>query len=785
MKQYLLTSAFIMVVLLGSAQKNTLSGIVYDVQTGETLIGATIQVTSLEGKGTATDLNGFFSFPGIEPMSIEIMASFIGYESKTIQVNFNGQHKSFLEIRLKPMSVALGQVTIVELSANQVGDREVETSQHRLTPKSIKSIPTAHNDVFKAMRFLPGVEATEPLSPLVSVRGSDPGENLIMLDGVTIYNPYHFISSSGIFNMQTVKNIDILVGGFGAEYGGRNASVIHISTKDGNEEGIHGEVKPTTVESRMFLEFPVNNKTTMMVGGRLNYDIAGNFILNSNNYFYDVNLSLTHRFNARNRMDIKYFGSKDHTSMNFNNLYKLMGYSLERMGDTLIYKSLLDLDFTWENQWHNNIGTFIWKSVISPKLYFRVQAYASLHDADNFSAFKMKVEDVAFNTSTRFKSKIYDYTAKASLNYTPFFGNELKLGAEYSSYLFANGSQINSVDGVSAEVTPGLLSFFIEDKIKIRQVIIRPGIRISQFNQRKLDYEPRVNLMLGFGTGWKLKAAYGTYYQYIISMNTQELEFNQFLDYYYPLSQVRPSLSYHYIAGLEKKTGKNLEVSLDVYYKDIARTYTFDLLQSQFEAFALSKKVFAGSGKTYGTELLIKGQVQKFSGWASYTLARSTRSFPNIMDGKEYLYDYDHLHTFKGVINFQATERISYSADFMFQSGVPRSIENSLQMFYMYEPITGQMIYSPQFTIDQKNSSRMPWTMQINLGLEKKIVRGFGKDLAGFFHADESYLSVNVRNVLFLRRNVMYYLPMMGFDKYIPLGADYLPSVNIGYTIKF
>lgn len=79
----------------------------------------------------------------------------------------------------------------------------------------------------------------------------------------------------------------------------------------------------------------------------------------------------------------------------------------------------------------------------------------------------------------------------------------------------------------------------------------------------------------------------------------------------------------------------------------------------------------------------------------------------------------------------------------------------------------------------------MPWTMQINLGLEKKIVRGFGKDLAGFFHADESYLSVNVRNVLFLRRNVMYYLPMMGFDKYIPLGADYLPSVNIGYTIKF
>lgn len=782
--------AFILFLLLvsgfaGWSQKNTLSGIVYDAQNGETLIGATIQVVGIDGKGASTNLNGFFSFPGIEAAEIEVVISFIGYDTKKQALVFNQSNAAFIEVRLKPATITLGQVNIVELSANQVGDREVETSQHRLSPKAIKSIPTARNDVFKAMRFLPGVEATEPLSPLVSVRGSDPGENLIMLDGVTIYNPYHFLSSSGIFNMQTVKNIDMLVGGFGAEYGGRNASVIHISTKDGNEQGIHGEVNPSIVESKVFVEFPVNSKTTMMVAGRLNYDIMGNFVLNSNNYFYDANFSLTHRFNPRNRIDLKYFGSKDHTSMSFNNFYKLMGHSLERMGDTLIYQSFLDMDFTWKNQWRNNIATAIWKSVVSPRLYFRIQAYASLHDANNYSSFKMEVEDVAFNTSTRFKSKVHDYTAKASLNYTPFFGNELKLGTEYSSYLFANGSQINGIDGASAEVKPTLLSVFAEDKIKIRGLILRPGLRLTRFNQKEFNYEPRINLVLDLGHQLKFKAAYGTYYQYIISMNTQELEFNQFLDYYYPLNNVQPSLSYHYIAGFEKKLGKRLELSLDVYYKDIARTYTFDLLQSQFEAFALSNKIFEGSGITYGAELMLKGQVQKFSGWTSYTLARSSRSFPNIMDSKEYLYDYDHLHTLKGVINFQATERIAYSADFMFQSGVPRSIENSLQMYYMYEPVTGQMIYSPQFTIDQKNSSRMPWVMQINLGLEKKVVRGFGKDIATFFKADESYLIVNVRNVLFLRRNVMYYFPIMGYDRYIPIGSEYLPSVSVGYTLKF
>jgi len=766
------------------AQNYTLSGIVYDAKTGETLVGATIVIHGDKSKGAATDLNGFFSLPGINLSSITCVVSFIGYEPQELNLKFDKKNK-FVEVKLKTQTIELGQINIIEIDTDIVGDREIETSQHRLSPKTIKSIPTARNDVFRAMRFLPGIESTEPLSPLVSVRGSDPGENLIMLDGVTIYNPYHFLSSSGIFNMSTVKNVDMLVGGFGAEYGGRNSSVIHIATKDGNKDGIHGEVNPSTVESKVFLEFPVNEKTTMMVGGRLNYDVVSNFIFNSNNYFYDVNLSLTHRFNARNRIDLKYFGSKDHTSMNFNTLYSYMGNSMERMGDTLFSEAFKDMNFTWENQWRNNIGTVIWKTVISPKLYFRIQGYASMHDADNFSEFKMKVEDVVFNTSTRFKSKVHDYTAKAELNYTPFYGNQIQWGAEYSNYLFSNGSQINGVDGASAKSTPDLLSVYVADKLKWKGLVLRPGVRFSNFKNQGFKVEPRINFAYNFLDDWKIKAAYGQYYQYIISMNTQELEFNQFLDYYYPLAKTAPSKSIHYIAGLEKKVGKNQLISLDIYYKDIERTYTFDLMQSQYDVFALSDKIFAGKGETYGIEILWNGQVKRISGWCSYTLARSNRSFPNIMDGKTYLYDYDHLQTIKGVLNFQATERVSYSADFMFQSGVPRSIENTLQMYYMYEPLTGQMIYSPQFTIDEKNSSRMPWIMSINLGLEKKIVKGFGKDIADFFNAEESYLVVNVRNILFLRRNIMYYFPIMGFDKYLPMGSNYFPAVSAGYTIKF
>ncbi len=778
----------LLLILIGlpvMAQKNNLSGIVYDEITGETLIGANIILNIRDHKGTISDKNGFFSIPDISLQKLDVEISYIGYEKKLVQIKFEASRQQFIEVRLKPKSLELGEVTITELSSRLMVDREIEISHHSLSPDAIQSIPTARNDVFKAIRFLPGVEATEPMSPLVSIRGSDPGENLIMLDGVAVYNPYHFLASSGMFNMHTVKNVDILVGGFGAEYGGRNSSVINLTTKDGTKDGVHGEIEPSTYESKVFLEFPVSPKTTMMLAGRLNYGVTSNFIMQSNNYFYDTNISLTHRFNPKNRVDIKYFGSIDHTSLNYKTLYKYMANSMEPYVDSVITAAFTDIDLTWENQWKNNITTVIWKSVISSKMYFRAQAYASLHSADNYTAFKVDIDDVFYNTSTSFNSKVFDYSAKAALNYTPFYVNEIKLGLEYNKYSFANEYIINKVEGQRVESNPDLVSGFIEDKIKLGELVLRPGIRLSNFNQTEFLTEPRINMLVKLQKGWKIKAAYGHYYQYLNSMNTQELEFNQFLDYYYPLLNTKPAWSIHYVAGLEKKIGKSQHLLVDFYFKKIARTYTFDLMQSQLEAFAFSSKIFEGKGETYGMEVLWKGYYKKLSGWSSYSLSRSTRSFPNIMNGARYLYDYDHLHTLKGVLNYQATRRISYSADFIFQSGMPRSVENTFQMFYAYNPLIGEMNYSPQFTVDQKNSSRMPWTMSINLGLKKKVVKGFGKDLSDFLNADESYLLVNVRNILFLRRNVSYYFPMNGEVDYLPVGFDYIPSVSTSYTIKF
>jgi len=113
---------------------------------------------------------------------------------------------------------------------------------------------------------------------LYSARGGDPGENLVLLDGVTIYNPYHFVPGDGLFKLYAIKDISLLVGGFGAEYGGRNSSILNITTKEGNNKKLHGEVEPTISQTSAVFDFPVSKKSTMMISGRINYNLPYRFL---------------------------------------------------------------------------------------------------------------------------------------------------------------------------------------------------------------------------------------------------------------------------------------------------------------------------------------------------------------------------------------------------------------------------------------------------------------------------------------------------------------------------
>jgi len=776
-----------------NAQNYTVSGYIIDSASKETLIGAVI-IDIESNKGVVSDGNGYFQLPGLKKGNHFISFSHVGYNTHQQALEITNRSILVNEVRLSMQVQELQDVTVVASKSDIIGDRRLETSMMKLSSKTISSIPTAGNDVFKAVKFLPGIDRTEPSSPLFTVRGSDPGENAVLLDGVMIYNPYHSSITSGIFNTQTIKNVDLLVGGFGAEYGGRNSAFMYITTKDGSSDKIHGELEPSTFHSKGFIEFPVGEKGTAMIAGRYYYDIFSAFILHNNSYFYDFNVSYTYRLNQKNRLTLKYFQSKDHTGISFNTFYKYIGNTFE---DLDFYR---DLDLRMKNNWSNIAATLIHKCILTPRIYLRTQLYYSGHRSDNLSttAFQYNgVDDetsdtmrISLQTSSNFVNEIFDYSAKTQLTINISKSNILKLGAEINRYYFKNSAQINLIDQGELKQSPLLFSGYAEDKWEFGRFIIRPGIRITKYSDMLADYEPRINAAIILPASIRFKLAYGIYYQHVISMNTNEVEMSQSVDYYYPLKNYKPSKSIHYIASIEKDLNANSSVSLDVYYKDLERIYTFDINQASTQVITLSEKLQQGSGEAYGAELILKGGYKNVSGWIAYCLSWATRSYPFINKGKSYPYDYNNRHTIKAVVNYSITKSLEYNASLVYLSGVYRSIEETMQNYFYYDPELNNISMFPIWISNSKNNAKMPPRINLDMSIKKRLRSGFGKQMSEVLNTSESYVTVTIRNILFLYRNVDYYFPIGGSierykGKYIPFGSNYLPSVGFSYTLKF
>jgi len=299
-------------------------------------------------------------------------------------------------------------------------------------------------------------------------------------------------------------------------------------------------------------------------------------------------------------------------------------------------------------------------------------------------------------------------------------------------------------------------------------------------------FEPRVNLAIQVSDRLNLKAAWGHYYQYITSMNTQEYEINQLLEYYFPLKDRDPAESIHYIVGGEYALNRNSRVKMDVYYKEMPTVYSFDLNQTQLERATFSDQLIRGTGYAYGFELLAQGSYGNFSGWASYGYSKSYRTYQKINDGEEFIFDYNRPHALKAIVNWQITERFSYSTSLQYQSGLSKTVETTLQDYYYYNPVTGKASYYPQPISTSKNNARLPASIELDVGVKKEIREGFALFLSEYLGTDRSYLTISVTNLLFLRRNVTWYFyNPVGREKYIPIGLNYFPGVSVGYSVKF
>jgi hypothetical protein len=267
-KTLLTLSLLLGIAMVLPAQRPTISGYIKDATSGEALIGANVYIESI-ASGTTTNPYGFYSI-GLNAGSYTLRFSYTGYSPMVTELTIIAD--TTILVNLEPMIYLKGvEVTATHenssVESTRMGTIELPVRRSRQLPAFL-----GEADVLKTIQLLPGVQAGTEGTSGFYVRGGGPDQNLILLDGVPVYNASHLFGFFSVFNPDAINHIELVKGGFPARYGGRLSSVLDIRMKEGNMKQFRASGSIGVIASRLTIEGPIiKDKTSFIVSGRRSY----------------------------------------------------------------------------------------------------------------------------------------------------------------------------------------------------------------------------------------------------------------------------------------------------------------------------------------------------------------------------------------------------------------------------------------------------------------------------------------------------------------------------------
>ncbi len=374
------------------AQKYTISGYIKDAASGESLIGANVfDKTSLSG--TSSNTYGFYSLTlPARADSMTIIYSYVGYAARA--VNLILRQDTTINLGLQDNAL-LEEIVITAAEAEKIQE-VTQMSTVSVPIEQIKSMPAflGEVDVLKTLQLLPGVQSGNEGTSGIYVRGGGPDQNLILLDGVPVYNASHLFGFFSVFNADAINNVQLIKGGFPARYGGRLSSVIDISMKEGNMNEFHGEGSLGLVAGKLTLEGPIiKDKTSFIVSGRRTWiDLLARPLIQAQNegdgtggyFFYDLNAKVNHRFSNNDRLYLSAYLGDDKFFARSTDTYVEQGIELED-------------SFGAGLNWGNITSALRWNHVFGNKLFSNLTL--------TYSRYRFNIENEFTFESVRKRSK--------------------------------------------------------------------------------------------------------------------------------------------------------------------------------------------------------------------------------------------------------------------------------------------------------------------------------------------------------------------------------------------
>ncbi len=714
-------------------QAYTLSGYIEDGKTGEKLAGATVLVSykSAAGKaerdGAVANTYGFYSITLPENKdSLLLSVSFVGYDTryfnilldKNIRQNFQlGEGQTLQEVLI---------------TADKNGERIEERTQmsvREIPIQQIKQMPAlfGETDVLKALQLLPGVSGGLEGTSGFYVRGGSPDQNLILLDGVPVYNASHVGGIFSTFNADAVKDVRLTTGGFPARFGGRLSSILEITMKEGNNQDFHGEGGIGIIASRLTLEGPIKKGTTsFMVSGRRTYidaliapfaaiqqRAAGLEPVDFSLYFYDLNAKVNHKFSEKDRLYFSIYGGSD--------VFSVKNTSKLNNGDT--YSNSAGFN------WGNVTSALRWNHLFSDKLFANTTITYSNYQ------FNFPIEQsnsVGGNTtgfSAKYTSGIEDWAGKIDFDYSPNLNHFVRFGTNVTHHVFkpeatavkfTQNSQaaIDTVLGLAA-IPAYEISAYGEDDWQItKNFKANFGIHVSAFAVDKEFYnsvQPRLGLRYLLPQGVALKASFTTMTQYIHLLVNEGIGLPT--DLWVPSTKnIKPENAWQAAVGGAMTVAKDYELTAELYYKRMTNLVSYTEGASFLGANGWQERVTQGNGTAYGLELMFQKKTGNTTGWVGYTLSRSERQFEQINFGKVYPFKYDRTHDFELVIMHKFNENIQLSGSWQYSTGAALSLP--LLKHQGFTPPNMMDYQAPITYYGEKNSYRMPDFHRLDISVE-------------------------------------------------------------------
>ncbi|MFA6129091.1 MAG: carboxypeptidase-like regulatory domain-containing protein [Bacteroidales bacterium] len=684
-----------------------LSGFVMDKKTGEVLIGANISLIG-EAGGTSTDNSGYFSLAAKVPCSIRI--SFVGYQSS--ELTFVSAKDTVVQVKLEP-GRELASVEIKGLRTALPNVTTLKIAELQLLP-SLSGKP----DVLKSMQLLPGIQAQNEGSSLLLVRGGDPGQNLYLFDNIPVIYVNHLGGFMSVFNPDIINSIDLYKGGFPARFGGRLSSVVDITQREGDKAGLKGSLSIGITDLSMCVEGPtkLRNSSFIFTARKTLTDplmAFGTSIARSKFViaygFHDLNGKFTWKPDERNSFHFNLYQGDDY--LNYWSDQKSTGQTQNNR---------------LKNIWGNWLTSGRWIHVVSPRVLFSNTLSYTRYRLDFFQSYAITdtVRHPVFDQN--YRSSVSDLSLRLNLKFQIMKSWSLETGLQ-ASYLSHNPNSFYKSD-LHVQPVPELLrafesALYADNKINIAERLeANLGLRMVGYSTpgfNSLSIEPRLHLSYKLSPKQYLDLSYQRVTQNEQLLFTPGSIMNS--EIWVPAgSGIDPAVSEQFTLGWNGSFRNGMfTAELSAYYKTLnsLTTYREGYSSLMGDQEWRSKIVSGGTGTSTGVEFMLKKQYGAWTGFVSYAWSHTTRKYPQINKGLEFVFDFDRPHTASLNISHQFNEKWSANLVWVYQTGLPYTPVLGRQLVLKDVPDwDGTYGYYEVLVYGERNSARIRDYHRLDIG---------------------------------------------------------------------